>query len=239
MLLEAKNLTVDYGPVRAISDVSFVVETGEIVAMIGPNGAGKSTSLKAIVGQLDHFGGRIADGEVLFESVPITGIRTDKLVRMGIALVPEGRRVFPSMTVRENLEMGAYTINDRAAVSNGIDQALTLFPQLADRLKQRAGTLSGGEQQMLAIGRALMLNPKLLLADEPSLGLSPNYSELLFEKFREINSNGMTILLVEQNALMALEISHRAYVFEIGNIVMTDAGANLLNDKDLDKTILG
>jgi branched-chain amino acid transport system ATP-binding protein len=239
MLLEVKNLTVEYGAVRAINDVSFCVEEGEIVAMIGPNGAGKSTSLKAISGQLDHYGGQIVSGEITYKGHSIVGIRTDQLVRQGIALVPEGRRVFPSMTVRENLEMGAYIASDRRVLQEGMDRAFNLFPQLGNRMRQKAGTLSGGEQQMLAIGRALMLKPRLLLADEPSLGLSPNYSELLFEKFAEINAAGVTLLIVEQNALMALEIAHRAYVFNIGKIAASDSAANLLNDQDIKKAILG
>ena len=233
MLLEARNLTVCYGMVRALEAVSFKVDEGEIVAMIGPNGAGKSTALKAVSGVLEATDGHIERGEILFERKSIEGLRTDQLVRKGLSLVPEGRRVFPTMTVLENLEMGAYTRKDKAAIREDIENILELFPQLKGRRKQRAGTLSSGEQQMLAIGRALMLKPKLLLADEPSLGLSPNFVDTIFEKLVEINRNGTSILLVEQNASMALEIAHRGYVFSIGEIVLEDSGKNLLESEEV------
>jgi len=239
LLLEVKNLTARYGAVVALKDVSFEVSEGEIVAMIGPNGAGKSTALNSVSGVLGATDGSIDAGEILFEGRSIKGLRTDQLVAEGISLVPEGRRLFPTMTVLENLQMGAYRRKDKAAVSQDVDIALSLFPKLKGRLKQKAGTLSTGEQQMLAMGRALMLKPKLLLADEPSLGLSPNYLELVFDKLVEINKNGTSILLVEQNASEALEIAHRGYVFSIGEIVLEDTGKNLLSDKKVKKSFLG
>ena len=239
MLLEVKNLTARYGAVVALKNVSFEVGEGEIVAMIGPNGAGKSTALNAISGVLGAEDGMIDAGEILFEGRSIKGLRTDQLVAEGISLVPEGRRVFPTMTVLENLQMGAFKRTDKAAVQADIDAVLSLLPQLKDRVKQKAGTLSTGEQQMLAMGRALMLKPKLLLADEPSLALSPNYLALVFDKLVEINKNGTSILLVEQNASEALEIAHRGYVFSIGEIVLKDTGRNLLNDEKVKKAFLG
>ena len=239
MLLEVKNLTARYGAVVALKNVSFEVGEGEIVAMIGPNGAGKSTALKAVSGVLTATDGSIDAGEILFEGNKIKGLRTDELVGRGMSLVPEGRRVFPTMTVLENLQMGAYKRNDKAAIRKDIDIVLTLFTELEKRVRQRAGTLSTGEQQMLAMARALMLKPKLLLADEPSLGLSPNYVELIFDKLVEINKNGTSILLVEQNASEALEIAHRAYVFSIGEIVLKDTGKNLLRDEKVKKAFLG
>ena len=239
MLLEVKNLTARYGAVVALKNVSFEVGEGEIVAMIGPNGAGKSTALNAISGVLKATDGSIDTGEILFEGRSIRRLRTDQLVAEGISLVPEGRRVFPSMTVLENLQMGAFKRTDKTTIQADIDSVLSLLPQLKDRTKQKAGTLSTGEQQMLAMGRALMLKPKLLLADEPSLGLSPNYLELVFDKLVEINKNGTSILLVEQNASEALEIAHRGYVFSIGEIVLKDTGRNLLNDEKVKEAFLG
>lgn len=239
MLLEVKNLTARYGAVVALKNVSFEVGEGEIVAMIGPNGAGKSTALNAVSGVLKAKDGSIDGGEILFEGNKIKGLRTDELVGRGMSLVPEGRRVFPTMTVLENLQMGAYKRNDKAAIKKDIDMVLALFTELEKRVRKRAGTLSTGEQQMLAMGRALMLRPKLLLADEPSLGLSPNYVELIFDKLVEINKNGTSILLVEQNASEALEIAHRAYVFSIGEIVLKDTGKNLLRDEKVKKAFLG
>ena len=239
MLLEVKNLTVRYGAVIALKDVSFEVNEGEIVAMIGPNGAGKSTALRVVSGLLGATDGTIEDGEILFAGRSIKGLRTDELVAEGISLVPENRRVFAGMTVLENLQMGAYSRSDMASVNRDIDMALSLFPQLKERLRQKAGTLSTGEQQMLAMGRALMLKPKLLLADEPSLGLSPNFMELVFDKLVEINKAGTSILLVEQNASEALEIAHRAYVFSIGEIVLKDTGQNLLHNEEVRKAFLG
>ena len=239
MLLEAKGLSVNYGVVSALKNVSFGVSEGEIVAMIGPNGAGKSTVLKAVAGLLGTTSGTIAGGEILFNGESIRGLRTDQLVSKGISLVPEGRHLFSSMTVIENLEMGAFQRSDRTAVKDDIDMVLTFFPRLKERTRQKAGTLSTGEQQMLAIGRSLMLKPKLLLADEPSLGLSPNFVELIFDKLKEINKNGTSILLIEQNAVEALSVAHRAYVFSIGEIVLQDMAKSLLNNEDIKKTFLG
>ena len=233
MLLEVKDLTVYYGPVKALEGVSFKIDEGEIVAMIGPNGAGKSTALKAVCGLVNP-----TEGEILFQGEKINGLRPDQLVQKGLSLVPEGRRLFPTMTVLENLEMGAFT-RDGNSIPENLEKVFALFPHLKDRRYQRAGTLSSGEQQMVAIGRALMLKPKLLLTDEPSLGLSPNYVDLIFEKLTEINKDGTSVLLVEQNAQMALEIAHRGYVFKIGEIVMEDSGKNLLGNEEVKKAFLG
>jgi branched-chain amino acid transport system ATP-binding protein len=233
LLLEAKNISVYYGHVKAIEDVSFNVGEGEIVAMIGPNGAGKSTALKAVFGMIE-----VRSGYILFDGESITGLRPDEHVPKGISLMPENRRLFPSMTVIENLEMGAFLRkgnNTRAEVEKMLD----LFPALKERRKQKAGVLSTGEQQMLAMGRALMQKPMLLLADEPSLGLSPSYVDAVFEKLIEINKAGTSVLLVEQNARMALDIAHRGYVFKIGSIFMEDTGKNLIENKEVEKAFLG
>lgn len=239
MLLEVKDLTVAYGTVQALNNISLHVDEDEIVAMIGPNGAGKSTALKAICGLLKATGGQITKGDVLFSGESIKNMPPYNLVRKGISLVPEGRRVFPSMTVLENLEMGGYTKKDMKAIGASLVRIFDLFPVLDGRRRQKAGTLSSGEQQMLAIGRALMLQPRLLLLDEPSLGLSPNYVETVFEKLKEINKDSTTILLVEQNARMALEYSNRAYVFQIGEIFLEDTGENLLKNDEIRKLFLG
>lgn len=237
MFLKVKDLTVYYGKVQALNKVNILVNEGEIVAMIGPNGSGKSTSLKAISGLLNAFGGEIKAGEINFIEERINKISPSKLVNKGICLVPEGRRIFSTMTVHENLEMGGYIKKNNKKGS--FEKIYSLFPILKERQKQKAGTLSGGEQQMLAIGRALMLEPKLLLLDEPSLGLSPNYVEDVFEKITEINKSGTSVLLVEQNARMALEIAHRGYVFKIGEIFLEDTGKNLLESEEVKKAFLG
>jgi len=241
-VLEVKNITVYYGTVPALSNISINVNEGEVVAMIGPNGAGKSTALKSICGLLNP-----QSGEILFQGEKINGKQPYQLVKKGLSLVPEGRRIFSSMTVLENLETGAYTLVNEfmslgvkgSPIAERIEKVFELFPVLKERQKQRAGTLSSGEQQMLAIGRALMLRPKLLLLDEPSLGLSPNYVETVFEKIKEINKEGTTILLVEQNARMALEYADRGYVFEIGKIAMEDNAQNLLENDEVKKAFLG
>ena len=240
-MLEVKELTVNYGMVRAINNISLVVNEGEIVAMIGPNGAGKSTALKAICGLLKETNGDIKNGDVIFMGESIKNLPTYDLVKKGLSLVPEGRRVFPTMSVLENLEMGFYTqySNTKVQLLEALNKVFNLFPVLKQRRKQKAGTLSGGEQQMLAIGRALMLKPKLLLLDEPSLGLSPNYVEDVFTKIKEINRDGTTILLVEQNARMALEYADRGYVFEIGKIAFKDKAKNLLENDEVRKSFLG
>lgn len=214
-LLEVKNLSVYYGTVRALDSSSIFVNEGEIVAILGPNGAGKSTLLKAVCGLVS-----ITRGEVQFQGKDIKGLTPDQLVKLGISLVPDGRRIFQSMTVIENLEMGAFTINNSDSIKESLKKLFEPFPVLKERKSQNAGTLSTGEQQMLSIGRALMLKPALLLLDEPSLGLSPNYVELVFEKLVEINKSGTSILLVEQNTAKALEICHRGYVFERGEIAV-------------------
>jgi branched-chain amino acid transport system ATP-binding protein len=235
LLLEAKELTVSYGAVKALERVSFKVDDGEIVAMIGPNGAGKSTALKAVCGLV-----KSASGEIVFRGQKINGKEPHELVRIGLSLVPEGRRLFPSMTVLENLEMGGFIKQQNGStLKEDLDRVFALFPHLKDRRTQRAGTLSTGEQQMLAMARALMLKPKLLLADEPSLGLSPNYVGVIFDKITEINKTGTSVLLVEQNAQMALEIAHRAYVFKIGEIVLEDSGKNLLCNDAVKEAFLG
>lgn len=240
MLLEIRNLSVNYGTVRALKDVSFQIGKNEIVALIGPNGAGKSTALRAVSGILYAYDGNIETGEILFEEKSIRDLRTDELAREGISLVPEGRRVFASMTVLENLEMGAYTAGkDKAEINDSLENVFGLFPDLKDRGKQKAGTLSSGEQQMLALGRALMLEPALLLLDEPSLGLSPNYIELVFQKLVEINRRGTSILLVEQNAQMALGVCSRGYVFDLGSIVLEGKKETLLQDEKIKKVFLG
>ncbi len=239
MLLEVKNLSVAYGHALAIEDASFSVAEGEIVALLGANGAGKSTALKAVSGVLAAAGGRVIDGAVLYNGVSILGHRPDQLVARGISLVPEGRRVFPSMTVRENLEMGAFLLNDARQTASRIDSVLAIFPPLRERLAQKAGTLSGGEQQLLSLGRALMLKPALLLVDEPSLGLSPNFVETVFEKLQEINRAGTSILLVEQNARMALDVCHRAYIFETGRIALNGTRAELLANVKIGDIFLG
>ena len=236
-LLEVKDLTVYYGTVQALDKVSFHVNEGEIVVVIGPNGAGKSTALNAISGVVPLTGK--SSGQITFEGREIKNLQPYQLVKKGICLVPEGRRVFSTMTVLENLQMGAYTMDDKGKMKKSLGRVFELFPKLRERQRQRAGTRSSGEQQMLAIGRALMLEPKLLLVDEPSLGLSPNYVKLVFEKLKEINEDGTALLLVEQNARKALQHSDRAYVFGIGKIAMEGAGKNLLKNKDIRKLIFG
>ncbi len=241
IILEGENLTVSYGPVEAIKAVSFYVGQNEIVAMVGPNGAGKSTTLKAITGLLDQTGGRLTDGEILLNGESIKNLRTDELVQKGVAFVPEGRRIFYTMTVLENLELGAYITKDdnRVIISERIKELLELFPALKDKQRQKAGTLSTGEQQLLAIARALIIKPKLLLLDEPSLGLSPNYIEIVFDSLVEINKGGVSILLVEQNAYLALEICSRGYVFELGSISIQGKKEKLLENQIIKNIYLG
>ncbi|HUU51269.1 MAG TPA: ABC transporter ATP-binding protein [Nitrospinota bacterium] len=235
-ILEVKNLSVYYGTVGALEDVSFSVNKGEIVSLLGPNGAGKSTALKAICGLVP-----IRKGKICFQDKSINGLTPDRLVKKGLCLVPEGRRVFTTMTVLENLEMGAFTLSRGKSpeLQGRLEKVFHLFPILRERKKQKAGTLSSGEQQMLAIGRALMLKPALLLLDEPSLGLSPNYVEGVFEKLVDINKDGTSILLVEQNAFKALEICHRGYIFEIGKIAIEGEKENLVKNENIKKVFLG
>lgn len=233
-MLKVNNLQVYYGAIHAIKDISFEVKEGEVVSLIGANGAGKTTTLHAVSGLL-----KPTSGEVSFLSSKIDNLSADKIVKKGLAHVPEGRRVFAKLSVQENLELGAFLVKDKNFIKNEYERVLTLFPRLKERLKQMAGTLSGGEQQMLAIGRALMSNPKMLLMDEPSMGLAPILVKEIFEIIKECNKQGMTILLVEQNAKMALNISHRAYVLETGKIVMSDDAKNLLGNEEVKKAYLG
>src|SRR5256712_298701 len=232
-MLEIRDLHVSYGEIPALKGVSLSVATGEIVALLGNNGAGKTTTLKTLSGLLAP-----RSGEILLEGESVRGMPPHLIVRKGLAHVPEGRRVFNRLTVRENLEMGAYTRSD-AAVSADLDRVLSLFPRLGERRAQVAGTLSGGEQQMLAIGRALMGSPRLLLLDEPSMGLAPVLVEQIFETVRSINRQGTTILLVEQNAALALDIAQRAYVLETGAVVLSGSAADLARNQDVRRAYLG
>ncbi len=233
-MLKVNDLQVYYGAIHAIKGITFEVNEGEIVSLIGANGAGKTTTLHAVSGLL-----KPTSGEVSFLSSKIDNLSADKIVRKGIAHVPEGRRVFSQLSVQENLELGSFLVKDKNFIKNEYERVLTLFPRLKERLKQMAGTLSGGEQQMLAIGRALMSNPKMLLMDEPSMGLAPILVKEIFEIIKECNKQGMTILLVEQNAKMALNISHRAYVLETGKVVISDDAKNLLGNEEVKKAYLG
>jgi branched-chain amino acid transport system ATP-binding protein len=233
-LLEVDGIETYYGNIQALKGVSLTVNLGEVVTLIGSNGAGKTTTLRTISGIL-----RPKKGSVKLEGERIDNIAPDRLVKMGIAHSPEGRRIFSRMTVQENLEMGAFARSDRAGIAQDLDRVLTLFPRLKERLTQRGGTLSGGEQQMLAIGRALMSRPRILLLDEPSMGLSPILVETIFNIIRDLNQNGSTILLVEQNALLALQVAHRGYVIETGQIVLEDTGQNLLKSEKVRKAYLG
>jgi branched-chain amino acid transport system ATP-binding protein len=233
MMLELENLHVSYGEIPALKGISLEVRPGEIVALLGNNGAGKTTTLRAISGLLTP-----RDGDVRFEGQSLRGMPAHAIVRKGIAHVPEGRRVFNRLTVRENLEMGAYARSD-SSVARDIDRVFGLFPRLLERRTQVSGTLSGGEQQMLAIGRAMMASPRMLLLDEPSMGLSPVLVEQIFDTVRDINREGTTILLVEQNAAMALEIAGRAYVLETGTVALSGEAAELARNPDVRKAYLG
>jgi len=234
MLLEIENITLLYGRIQALHGISLEVAEGEIVALIGANGAGKSTTMRAISGLRP-----IAAGTIRFNGEDITRLRADLRVVRGVSQSPEGRGIFPGMSVLENLEMGAYTRKDRAAIKGDMDRVFELFPRLQERRRQAGGTLSGGEQQMLAVGRALMSRPKLLLLDEPSMGLAPMLIQQIFEIITEINQQGTTILLVEQNAQQALSRAHRGYVLETGRIVRSGTGAELLHDPAVKEAYLG
>lgn len=233
-LLSVEKIETYYGKIRAIDGVSLTVESGEIVCLIGANGAGKTTTLMTICGSI-----KPAIGKVIFEGKDLSKVPPHEVVRRGIALVPEGRHVFARLSVKENLTMGAYTRTDKKSVQEDYDKMFTLFPRLKERQKQLAGTLSGGEQQMLAIARALMAHPCLLLLDEPSMGLSPILLESIFQIIREINANGTSILLVEQNALMALTIAHRGYVLDTGRIALSGKASDLLHDPTVINAYLG
>ena len=233
-MLVVRDLKVNYGAIRALHGVSLRVERGQIVTLIGCNGAGKSTTLRAISGLV-----RAAGGEIEYEGRPITRMAPHEVVRLGIAQSPEGRGIFANMTVEENLSLGAYARRDAGQIAKDREHALSLFPRLKERYKQSAGTLSGGEQQMLAMARALLARPKLLLLDEPSLGLAPQVVQTIFRIIREINAEGTTILLVEQNAHMALKVAHRAYVLEVGKIAMEGPAAELAASDEVRKAYLG
>ncbi|MGM0453790.1 MAG: ABC transporter ATP-binding protein [Thermodesulfobacteriota bacterium] len=234
MLLEVNNLHVKYGNVAALHGVDLTVKDGEIVTILGANGAGKSTTLNAICGLV-----RPAAGEVYFKGEPIHRLPAYKIVAKKITQAPEGRRVFGTLTVQENLDLGAFISKNKTRIADSLDWIFELFPRLAERRDQLAGTLSGGEQQMLAIGRALMSNPNLLLLDEPSLGLAPVLVRQIFQTIRQINQAGVTVVLVEQNARVALKLAHRGYVMEVGNIVMADTAPALLQDPDVMQAYLG
>lgn len=233
-MLEIKEIDVFYGAIHALKKLSIEVEEGSIVTLIGANGAGKTTTLKTISGLL-----RPKSGAVYFNNQEITKTPAEKIVGMGVCQVPEGRRVFATMTVFENLEMGAYLRRDKKSIQEDLENVFTRFPRLKERRKQMAGTLSGGEQQMLAIGRALMARPQLLLMDEPSMGLAPLLVKEIFEIIKDINSKGTTILLVEQNAHMALSIADKAYVIETGEIVLQGTAQDLMNSEEVKKAYLG
>jgi ABC-type branched-subunit amino acid transport system ATPase component len=233
-LLAAADVSAGYGKIEILHDVSLTVHGGEIVSIIGPNGAGKSTAFKTIVGFL-----RPRTGRIVFNGEDITGLRPDLVLRRGLAYVPQGRIVFPQMTVLENLEMGAFIERDAHRVRRALEQVYALFPILAERRRQKAGTMSGGEQQMVAIGRALMTRPRLILLDEPSLGLSPKFVTLIFEKLVEMKRAGFTLMVVEQNAARALAIADRGYVLELGRNRFEGPGRKLLEDPEVKRLYLG
>lgn len=233
-MLVIDNIVTHYGPVEALKGVSLEVRQGEIVTLIGANGAGKSTTLRTISGLV-----RPTAGSIKYEGRELTTMPPERIVAMGIAHVPEGRRVFPMMTVTENLELGAFTRKDGQGIKQDMDRVFALFPRLAERRSQLAGTMSGGEQQMLAIGRALMARPKLLLLDEPSMGLAPLIVEDIFRIIQNVNEEGTTVLLVEQNANLALSVADKGYVLETGRIVLSDTAANLLENEAVREAYLG
>ncbi len=230
--IQVKNLSVSYGLIKAVRQISFEFSSNQITSLIGSNGAGKSTTLKALAGLLPHT------GEIHFADKNITAMTTPQRLQMGLALCPEGRGIFPNLTVTENLQLGAYTNKSKKKILELLDHQFTMFPRLAERRQQLAGTLSGGEQQMLAIARALMSEPKMLLLDEPSLGLAPIIIEQIFQKFEDLRKTGLGILLIEQNASLALEISSSAYVLETGEITLSGSGAELLKDSRVQESYL-
>jgi branched-chain amino acid transport system ATP-binding protein len=232
--LDVQSIHTFYGNIHALRGVALSVQDGEIVTLIGANGAGKSTTLRTISGILTP-----REGQITLDGQPIDGLAPHEIVQRGVCQVPEGRRIFSRMTVLENLEMGAFARHDRGQIGADMDRVFELFPRLKERLAQKGGTLSGGEQQMLAIGRALMSRPKILLLDEPSMGLAPILVETIFQTVQEINQQGVTVLLVEQNALMALQVAHRGYVLETGQIVLADTAANLRENETVQKAYLG
>jgi len=233
-MLEVKNLSVSYGAIEAVKDISFTVNDGEIVSLIGANGAGKTTTLHTITGLVPA-----KSGSVMYNGVDLLKTHNNKIVTLGMAHIPEGRHVFTRMSVEENLEMGAFSLKDQSDLKKDLDMVYSLFPRLKERRNQKAGTLSGGEQQMLAMGRALMSHPKTILMDEPSMGLSPKLVKEIFSIIRKLHEQGITILLVEQNAKMALSIADRAYVLETGRITMEGDAKELLNNEQVRKAYLG
>ena len=233
-MLEVKNLSVSYGAIEAVKDISFTVNAGEIVSLIGENGAGKTTTLHTITGLVPA-----KSGSVMYNGVDLLKTHNNKIVTLGMAHIPEGRHVFTRMSVEENLEMGAFSLKDQSDLKKDLDMVYGLFPRLKERRNQKAGTLSGGEQQMLAMGRALMSHPKTILMDEPSMGLSPKLVKEIFSIIRKLHEQGITILLVEQNAKMALSIADRAYVLETGRITMEGDAKELLNNEQVRKAYLG
>lgn len=233
-LLKLENIHSYYGHIHAIKGITVEVNEGEIVTLIGSNGAGKSTVLRTVSGMLHPKAGRI-----IFEGKDISKKEPHEIVHSGMVHVPEGRGIFPTLTVKENLEMGAYTVKDSAVIEERMENGFSLFPRLKERIDQYGGTLSGGEQQMLAIARGLMMDPHLLMLDEPSMGLAPILVELIFDIIKKLNDRGTTILLVEQNALMALSIAHRGYVLQTGEITISDTAANLKGNEELQKAYLG
>lgn len=238
-LLELEKLNVHYGAIHAVRDVSLSIEEGQVVTLIGANGAGKSSVIRSIMGLTPSRAARMDLRTPDGKTVPLQGRPTEDRVRMGIALSPEGRRILPHLTAEENLRLGAWTRNDAAGVEEDLEHVFTLFPRLRERRRQKGGTLSGGEQQMLSVGRALMSRPNLLMLDEPSLGLAPILVEEVFNIIRAINAQGRTILLVEQNAWAALKIAHRAYVLEVGAVALSGTGEELLNDARVRSAYLG
>lgn len=233
-MLEVKNLSVSYGAIEAVKGISFTVNDGEIVSLIGANGAGKTTTLHTITGLVPA-----KSGSVMYNGVDLLKTHNNKIVTLGMAHIPEGRHVFTRMSVEENLEMGAFSLKDQSDLKKDLDMVYGLFPRLKERRNQKAGTLSGGEQQMLAMGRALMSHPKTILMDEPSMGLSPKLVKEIFSIIRKLHEQGITILLVEQNAKMALSIADRAYVLETGRITMEGDAKELLNNEQVRKAYLG
>lgn len=233
-MLEVKNLSVSYGAIEAVKDINFTVNAGEIVSLIGANGAGKTTTLHTITGLVPA-----KSGSVMYNGVDLLKTHNNKIVTLGMAHIPEGRHVFTRMSVEENLEMGAFSLKDQSDLKKDLDMVYGLFPRLKERRNQKAGTLSGGEQQMLAMGRALMSHPKTILMDEPSMGLSPKLVKEIFSIIRKLHEQGITILLVEQNAKMALSIADRAYVLETGRITMEGDAKELLNNEQVRKAYLG
>jgi ABC-type branched-subunit amino acid transport system ATPase component len=233
-LLELRDVEAGYGSIQILHGVSLHVNEGEVVAVIGPNGAGKSTAFKVIMGLINHLG-----GEIRFDGRSLVGQRPDRVLGLGLGYVPQGRVVFTAMTVRENLEMGGFLERDRAKLEAAMEWVFGLFPRLRERQRQMAGTMSGGEQQMLAMGRALMMRPKMMMLDEPSLGLSPRFVDEVFDKTVELARSGLTVMLVEQNAARALEISDRGYVLELGRNRFTGTGRELLDNPEIRQMYLG